>query len=347
MENYPNPMSDWRVPNHRVTLRDIAEKVGLSHSAVSLALRNSGKVSKETCQRVQKAAQEMGYRPNAMGAGLAYLKKTSSSKPIEAALAWLNCWPDPRQLRRYKEFDLYWQGATACAEKFGYRIDEFHLNADMTIHKLGRILRARNITGVIVPPGPYANLEGFNWEDFAVVHFGHTSVTMPAYSVTSDQLANSMLAYDVLRQKGFQRVGYVGTYARERPLGSGFLWAQSNLPEDERIPAFHPFSHESKYLDELKAYIERWEIDAILTEIIDLESVLKRIGYRVPEDIFLAATSVLDCPIKAGIYQNSEEIGRVCVLALISLINDHDLGMPPIHREILIKGRWVDGPEEI
>jgi LacI family transcriptional regulator len=63
----------------------------------------------------------------------------------------------------------------------------------------------------------------------------------------------------------------------------------------------------------------------------------------VPGDIGLAALSVLDCPVDAGIYQYPEEIGRVSALALVTLINDNDLGIPAIHREILIKGKWVDG----
>ena len=30
-------------------------------------------------------------------------------------------------------------------------------------------------------------------------------------------------------------------------------------------------------------------------------------------------------------------------LMLISLIHDNARGIPPIHRELLVKGRWVDG----
>jgi len=37
-------------------------------------------------------------------------------------LAWINCWPDPKKLRSFKEFDLYWKGAFAEAERSGYRL---------------------------------------------------------------------------------------------------------------------------------------------------------------------------------------------------------------------------------
>jgi hypothetical protein len=63
----------------------------------------------------------------------------------------------------------------------------------------------------------------------------------------------------------------------------------------------------------------------------------------VPEDIGLASLNLHDSPLRAGIDQYPEEIGRVAVLVLNSLINDYDRGIPPIHREIAIKGTWIDG----
>ena len=48
-----------------VTLRDIAEKAGVSRMTVSLALRGSPQVSKELQARVRQIAEEMGYQPNA------------------------------------------------------------------------------------------------------------------------------------------------------------------------------------------------------------------------------------------------------------------------------------------
>ena len=48
-----------------VTQQHIAQHLGLSRMAVSLALRGSSQVSPETWQRVNQAAHELGYRPNA------------------------------------------------------------------------------------------------------------------------------------------------------------------------------------------------------------------------------------------------------------------------------------------
>jgi hypothetical protein len=63
----------------------------------------------------------------------------------------------------------------------------------------------------------------------------------------------------------------------------------------------------------------------------------------VPDDVGLAALSVLDGDADAGIYQNPEEIGRVALLFVISLIHDNEHGVPPIFRQIVVEGKWADG----
>jgi DNA-binding LacI/PurR family transcriptional regulator len=54
-----------------VTLHELAQAAGVSVSTVSRALSNSGHtVNKETRERIQRLAQELGYRPNLMARGL-------------------------------------------------------------------------------------------------------------------------------------------------------------------------------------------------------------------------------------------------------------------------------------
>lgn len=60
-----------------VTLKQIAERCGVSVSTVSKALNGAEDVSRSTITRVRKAAEEMGYVPNAAARAL----KTSRSSP--------------------------------------------------------------------------------------------------------------------------------------------------------------------------------------------------------------------------------------------------------------------------
>ena len=55
----------------RVTIKDVAEKAGLSVSTVSLVLNNKPhRISEETRQRVLEVARQMNYRPNRLAVGL-------------------------------------------------------------------------------------------------------------------------------------------------------------------------------------------------------------------------------------------------------------------------------------
>ncbi|MCP5545740.1 MAG: LacI family DNA-binding transcriptional regulator, partial [Akkermansiaceae bacterium] len=93
----------------------------------------------------------------------------------------------------------------------------------------------------------------------------------------------------------------------------------------------------------LEKWLKKWKPDAILTTNPDISSMLEKLGLRIPDDIGLAVTSILDAKADAGIDQHPEEIGRVGFLMLNSLINDRAWGIPPIFRQILVEGSWVDG----
>lgn len=53
-----------------ITLRDIADRVGVSVSAVSMALQDHPRIGAETKERVRQAAEDLGYVANAAGRAL-------------------------------------------------------------------------------------------------------------------------------------------------------------------------------------------------------------------------------------------------------------------------------------
>ncbi|MGC9398417.1 MAG: LacI family DNA-binding transcriptional regulator [Anaerolineae bacterium] len=63
-------MSEKQGKKQRVTIKDVAERAGLSPATVSRALNKSGYVSEEAHQRIEKAVAELGYQPNWMARSL-------------------------------------------------------------------------------------------------------------------------------------------------------------------------------------------------------------------------------------------------------------------------------------
>lgn len=57
-------MSSSEAPKKRVTIADLARALGMDKSSVSLALRDSPRISEATRKRVRRAANEQNYTPN-------------------------------------------------------------------------------------------------------------------------------------------------------------------------------------------------------------------------------------------------------------------------------------------
>jgi DNA-binding LacI/PurR family transcriptional regulator len=334
-------------PQSRVTVRQIAREMNVSHTTVSRALRDDPRITTALRNQIQQKAKEMGYRPDPMLAALAHYRRGNAKKPISAGLAWINTWSEPRKLRTYREFDLYWRGASEEADRSGFRLEEFVVNENLTPQRLEKILLTRNIRGILLPPagGVTVNWDRFNWDQFCIVRFGHSILTPRAHLVSSDQLTDGLIAYENIWKNGYRKIGLVTRPRMLTHFRAGYLLGEMDSNPRKRISPL-VLAHTANPAEEqriLKAWIREHKPDAILTDISEIPGWVRQAGYRIPEDIGIATLSVLDGNADAGIDQNSQEIGRAAVQMLISLINHNESGIPDICRELLIEGRWING----
>lgn len=336
-------------PATRITIRQIAQRLNVSHTTVSRALKNDPRISESVRKKIQAAAETMGYRPDPMLSALAAYRKSQTKQSIGAELAWINCWPEPTRLRTFKEFDLYWTGAEEEAARAGYRLEEFCCPAKLSPARLEKILCARNIRGLLLLPvwsTITPNWSTFDWSKFSLVRFGYSLQSPATHLVTSDQLMDGLLAFEGIWRCGYRRIGMVMLAAQGTRLvrfSAGYLYAQLRVDHKLRLPPLVLNDDSPQKDQDLLAWLEKEKPDAILTDVTDLRTWLNRLNYRVPQDVGLAALSVLDGNADAGIDQNSREIGRAAVQTLISLIHLNECGIPQVPREVLVAGRWVDG----
>lgn len=321
----------------------------MSHVAVSLALRNSSRVSAARREEVKAMAEKMGYRPDPMLASLVAYRQGKRPVEIRSCLGWINQWPVPEELRKHKEFDRYWQGASEAAERLGYRLEEFRWPMGKSGKRLQTILQTRGVRGLLIPPHQHGlDLPDFDWSQFSIVRFGSSVAHLRVHMITSDQSHCARLAYEKSRELGYRRIGYVTESAFEKNtrghFREGYLNAQEELcPRRGHLDTLMLGADARRQPKELRDWLKKEKPDAIVTTSARLHGLLDGLGVRVPADVAVATTSVLDGNFDGGADQNSHEIGRVAVSTVTSLILENERGIPAYQRRILVEGRWVQG----
>ncbi len=321
----------------------------MSHVAVSLALRNSSRVSAVRRDEVKAMAEKLGYRPDPMLSSLVAYRQGKRPAEIRSCLGWINQWDTPGALRLHKEFDRYWHGASKAAERLGYRLEEFRWPKGKSGKRLQTILQTRGVRGLLIPPHKEGmDLPDFDWSQFSLVRFGSSVQNLPVHTITSDQSHCARLAYERTKELGYTRIGYVSDAVFEKNTRGHFREGYLNAQEERATRRGHLDTlllgeDPRRQSKELQAWFKKQKPDAIVTTFPGLHGLLDELGIRVPEDVAVATTSVLDGNFDSGADQNSDEIGRVAVSTVASLILENERGIPTYQRRILVEGRWVAG----
>jgi len=206
-----------------VTLKDVAELAGVSRSAVSRTFTEGASVSDKTRRKVEKAADHLGYRPNALASSL-----TTGRTKLIGLIS--NNFHNPLFL---EVFDLFTRGL----QDRGLRPLLVNLSDETDPANSVRMLRQYSVDGVIVASStlPPSFAEAFRDAGMPVVHsFGRYATSPQVHVVGIDNAACGRMAADALIARGYGRVAFLGgpekatsTQDRER----GFRAALAAHPE--------------------------------------------------------------------------------------------------------------------
>lgn len=339
----------------RITLRDVADRLGVSHTTVAMALRNHHSISAKRREQVKRMAEKMGYRPDPFLSSLAAYRRVSSVLDVQGAVAWLTHWLKPKDARGKYAYDAgLWRGASQAAGRLGYHLDSMHWSEDFSARRFEQILLTRGIRGILIPPHNIAPDWGdLDWGKFSVVRFGLSVPNPDCNLVTVDQFRAVVMAVTRINDYGYKRIGLVVGNAYEKRLGGntigGYLSVVDILKLKPSLPVLKTDYGEqsatalNSQKSALKAWLGKYSPDAILTTDAEVPALIRELGYRVPKDIALAATNVNDVPIDAGIDQHAEAVGRIAMETLAKQINVSECGEPADPVRILVEARWQDG----
>lgn len=337
----------------RVTQADIAAKLGVSHATVALALKNHHRISQKRREEVRRMAEKMGYRPDPFLAGLAAYRRGLEPSKFHGVIAWVNHWAQPEGLHRLHEFEGYWLGAKAAAEQFGYVLEEIRWPTDCPAKRFERILLTRGILGVLIPPHRQSPAWGdFDWSKFSLVRFGMSVQHPDSNIVTSDQFRATVMAMKRIYELGYRKIGFVLNRELDENIGGnytgGFFAAQKlfGVKAADSLLLVNVSIYQEQLTraeKELGVWLKRSRPDAVLTTLPEVPDLIRKLGYRIPQDLAVAGTSVADIPLDAGVNQRGQEIGRIAVEMLIKQININERGEPSAPCRILVESTWQDG----
>jgi len=339
----------------RVTQADIAARLGVSHATVALALKNHHRISPARREEVKRMAETMGYQPDPFLAGLAAYRRSLEPSKFHGIIGWVNHWAKPEGLHQHQEFEGYWLGAKEAAKQFGYGLEEIRWPMDCPAKRFERILLTRSILGVLVPPHPLREApdwSDFDWSKFSLIRFGMSVHNPDSNVVTSDQFRATVMAISNIRRLGYRKIGFIVNRELDENVGGnytgGFFAAQKlfGIAEADSVLLVNMNDYRqrsAKAAKELSAWLKKVRPDAVLTTVVELPEMIRQLGYRIPQDIAVAGTSVADIPLDTGVDQRSREIGRIAVEMLVKQININERGEPPAPCRILVESVWQDG----
>ena len=187
----------------RVTLQDVADRLGLSRSAVSRGLRNEPRIPARTRKRIHEACGQLGYRPDSLLSELAAARWQREKVPAGSVIAYITGVKKPHPYVGLEEV------ARKQAMILGYQLEVFDPSSFKSSGALQRVLRNRGITDLILGPiaDPSLAVE-LDWSRFIAVQIlpGAFSCA-PLHGVVRDNFNVVTLAWRQAVSAGYRRIG--------------------------------------------------------------------------------------------------------------------------------------------
>ncbi|MCC6194798.1 MAG: LacI family DNA-binding transcriptional regulator [Burkholderiales bacterium] len=211
-----------------VTIRDLAARLGISHSTVSRALGDHPAISERTREAVRSTAEAMGYVPNAPARAMRAARSTLVGLLI----------PDIQN-------EFYAQVARVLTDSLAASGHQLALSVteDDPQRELRDVtaFRAARVACVVIVPSAAPRAATLRLLDaMATVQLGRTSPGIDASAVLMDDAAGTRLATEHLIGLGHRRIGFIGgsrslSSHRDRWRGFAAALASAGLAGDRAL----------------------------------------------------------------------------------------------------------------
>lgn len=332
----------------RVTLQDLADRLGLSRTTISMALRGVGRVNQETRRRIRETAEAMGYRPDPLLS--AFSRHRQKGATPGSVLALISAAP----------FAEWQQPVVTTANRLGYKLEVFARSDYPSQRALTRTLEARGVAGVIfIEEGDAPVLEPELWRHFRGIQCGPYPGGDDADSPFPIVRHNPFDAVTTALRKGVEagceRIALL-LPTKQNPLDTvedkTLAGYQYRLGRHPRLEALEPrlvrLDALNRQSSRTRKATREW-IDQIRPDLVICGSLrgyqhLRECGYSIPEDFrAIVVRKSTRHPEVAGLIMDRVAVIQTAIFHLHTIIQ-HGAELQDSHAAtIVLNPTWMDG----
>ncbi len=325
-----------------VSLRMVAERLGVSRMTVSLALRDDERIRPELRVRVRATAAALGWTSDPLVSEVmrSFVRRRRPVFRETIAVLWWRPWAELEALPTAFHRELR-RGLQEGAARQGCGIDEFIIPAGSRAHAtLRRQLRARGIRAVVITPpaNEQTPAPDLPWEDLAAVTVG-TALRSPELNRAQHHHYNALgRVLDRLEAMGCRRPVLLTQrgQAHRAYLAAFLAWRGAECAKDV---------HSEPYFEaDLAAWVRRRRADVVVAENDELLAMAAGAGGRL-ETRFGGVSLDVDDPAGrvSGVYKDTRRTGECAVDLLLQARFRHETGVPAEPITLMNEGVWVAG----
>lgn len=323
----------------RTTIKDIANVLNISAAAVSKALHNDSRISKQTKEDVKRVAKELNYQPNHLASAL----RKGKSNLVGVIV--------PRTNSNF--FSSVIENMEAVLDKAGYNIiiTQSKESFKKECKNIDTLLYTQ-VDGIIASMAnettDLSYYEKIKSKGIPLILFDRGENDLNVDYVGINDYDSSHMIVEHLVEKGCKRIAHIGGYRRTRIFNNrirGYIDAltKHNLPLDQNLLTESSLTLEDgrEMMQKFLQLEQRPDAVYVASDYAALGAlqVLNENNINVPEDICLIGfgnepfTSFVK-PTISTVNQHSAEIGKIAAETFLSRINDKNW-KPSLNKNIL------------
>ncbi|RME79367.1 MAG: LacI family transcriptional regulator [Chloroflexi bacterium] len=330
-----------------VSIKDIAQKAGVSPSTVSRALNDHPRISQETKTYIQNLARSMGYIPSTVARNLV----TRRTATIGVAIADLT---DPYYGRLMLGID-----DAAAAHNYQVLLSCFYRDPDREL-ALVHDFHKRRVDGIIVLGSEAESAYSDPDQNFFMPI---VLVNRPGYrcSVSVDRNVGGQMVVDYLVSLGHRRIAFITGGARQR-IRSRRLAGYRQALARHHIP-YNPdlvVDGDGEISGGIRAANQLLSLSPPPTAVfcfndmtaIGVINALRRQGFRVPDDFSVVGFDDLEMtayysPALTTVRQPTHEVGERAFDMLSRLIRHQPVEPEMLNPELVIRASTTSAAQPL